>query len=551
MRHAGNCVSLCLFVRRAKHGVRLGWMMMMRVWKRLLCVGLWALLCGASYGALAQDAAHFDVNEYRVSGVFLLSAAQVEQAVTPFLGPNKTINDVDKASEALEKAYHDAGYLTALVSIPQQKVDGGVVHLQVTEAAISRLRVVGSHYFSLGQIRDATPALAEGSVPDFAEVQDELGSLNHSADRRVTPVLRPGKDSGTVEVDLKVEDQIPFHGEADINNRYSQYGSPNHADVNMHWDNLWGLQHSIGLTLQSVVGNPQESSVASLNYTWPLSTEDTLALYAVRSDSNVTYSGVTNVVGTGDIYGLRYVKTLPGHTGFMHSATFGVDYKDFGQTVSLVNAGGFDTPITYLPWLMEWDGTWSDDTSLRRFGISFNFHVSDLVGSDQQFADKRYKGLSNYSYFKGNASRKDTFNDGWTLELRSTWQVTGQALVSNEQFAIGGSDTVRGYLESSALGDLGAAGTVELSTPNLMHTAEGAITDMRFLTFLDAGSVEVLDSLTDTNQYTMVGAGVGVRLSGSHGLSLTLDYATALRSMPTVNINSGDGLVHFKLAYEW
>ena len=521
--------------------------MMIRVWKQMLAALLWA---GAG-AAMAQGVAHFDINEYRVSGVFLLSVAQVEQAVTPYLGPDKTIEDVEKASEALEKGYHDAGYLTAVVSIPQQKVDQGVVQLQVTEAAVSRLRVVGSRYYSLGQIREATPALAEGQVPNFDDVQQQLSGLNHSADRRITPVLRPGKESGSVEVDLKVEDQLPFHGEVDVNNRYSQYGSPNHLTANMHWDNLWGLQHSVGLTLQTVAGNTQESSVASLNYNWPLNAEDTLALYAVRSNSNVTYSGLTNVVGTGNIYGLRYVASLPGRTGFTHTATAGVDYKDFGQTVSLPDAGGFNTPITYLPWVAQWDGSWSDEDSVRRFGIAFNFHVSNLVGSDQQFADKRYKGLSNYSYLKGNLSRKDSFAGGWSWSVRSSWQLAAQALVSNEQFAIGGADTVRGYLESSALGDRGIAASAELGTPNLWRGPEGSLSDLRLLAFVDGGSVEVINALSDTNQYTLSSIGVGLRLSGAKGLSLTLDLASPLRDLPSAGVHSGDTLLHFKLAHEW
>lgn len=439
-----------------------------------------------------------------------------------------------------------------LVSIPPQKVEDGIVRLLATEASVSRLRVVGSHYYSLGQIRDAAPELAEGQVPNFAVVQDELGALNHSPDRHVTPVLRPGKESGTVEVDLNVEDQLPFHGEADINNRYSQFGSPNHASATLHWDNLWGQQHSIGLTLQTVVANPQESSVASVNYTWPLQGADTLALYMVRSNSNVTYSGLTNVLGTGNIYGARYVDVLPGYNGFSHSATFGVDYKSFGQSVSLVNAGGFNTPIDYLPWIAEWDGTWTGVQSVSRLGASFNFHMSHLVGSDQQFADKRYRGLANYFYIKGSASRNATDDSGWGFNLRSTWQLATQALISNEQFSIGGADTVRGYLESSAMGDLGLAASVELTTPNLMgYATANSLSDLRLLAFIDAGTVEVLYPLTDGDQYNISSTGVGLRLKGARGLSLELDFATALTDLSTVGVHSGDAMVHFKLAYEW
>ncbi|MEO7465041.1 MAG: POTRA domain-containing protein, partial [Nitrosospira sp.] len=171
----------------------------------LVCLAGWMSL---SY---AQDA-QFDVFEYRIEGATLLPVTVVEQAVYPHLGEKKTLVHVEQARDALERAYHGAGYLTVLVNIPQQKVEGGVVRLTVTEAPVKRVRVVDSRYFSPADIKAAVPEVAEGNVPNFPEMQKQLASLNRTADRRITPVLRAGKTPGTVEVDLKVKDQLPLHG---------------------------------------------------------------------------------------------------------------------------------------------------------------------------------------------------------------------------------------------------------------------------------------------------------------------------------------------------
>ena len=64
--------------------------------------------------------ARFDIDEYRVEGADALPQIEVEEAVYPFLGPNRTADDVEKARAALEKAYHDKGYQTVGVSVPQQ-----------------------------------------------------------------------------------------------------------------------------------------------------------------------------------------------------------------------------------------------------------------------------------------------------------------------------------------------------------------------------------------------------------------------------------------------
>ena len=509
--------------------------------------------------AAAPAVAHFDVLEFRVEGVTLLPAGTVERAVYPFMGPGKSLDDVQKASEALEKIYHDAGYLTVLVTIPQQKVDDGVVMLQVTEATVNRLRVEDSRYFSPAQIKAALPAVAEGTVPNFSDMQDQMGVVGRDPDRRITPVLRAGQDSGTVDVDLKVEDQLPLHGAVDVNNRYTPPGLPTHADASLHWDNLWGLQHSIGLSVQTVPEDPTESTVYTLNYNMPLPSGNSLAMYAVNSNSNLLYSAINTInVSNGHVYGFRYVANLPALGSLSETATFGADYKAFGQTTLSTAGGGYDTPITYLPMTAGWDGSWQGQGSSSKFGIALNFHSSDFVGAESDFANKAYKAHSNYTYFKGSADHTESFSNGWGLDVRSSWQLSGVPLISNEQFFIGGADTVRGYTESIASGDDGLTLTLEASTPSLLphggQTAEGLFNDVHGVIFVDSGAVQLQQPLDPTAQrVSLVGAGVGIRATGSHGLSLVLDSAWAQRSLGGVTppVHVGDTLVHFRVAYEW
>ena len=130
----------------------------------------------------------------------------------PFLGPGRTPDDVEKARAALEKVYHDKGYTTVSVQIPQQQGRGGVVFLEVAENKVGRLRVKGSRYFSLDAIKKAVPSLAEGKVPNSNDLTREFLALNQWPDRSVTMTpdsIRPGVEPGTVDVDLIVKDTFP------------------------------------------------------------------------------------------------------------------------------------------------------------------------------------------------------------------------------------------------------------------------------------------------------------------------------------------------------
>ena len=89
----------------------------------------------------------FYVREYRVIGAKQLSPLEVETAVYPFLGPERTTDDVEQARAALEKAFKDKGFQTVSVEIPQQTGKHGIIFMRVTEAVVGRLRVKGSRYF--------------------------------------------------------------------------------------------------------------------------------------------------------------------------------------------------------------------------------------------------------------------------------------------------------------------------------------------------------------------------------------------------------------------
>ncbi len=497
-----------------------------------------------------EEKARFDVFEYRVEGTTLLPVAVIEQAVYAHLGQEKTLADVEQARDALERAYHEAGYLTVLVTIPQQKVDSAVVRLTVTEAPVKRLRVVDSRYFSPTDIKSAVPELAEGNVPNFPAMQKQLASLNRSADRRITPVLRAGKTPGTIEVDLKVKDQLPLHGSVELNSRQIPNTTLTRLSANVSWDNLWHRQHSLGLTGLIAPENLDESKVFSANYTMPLPSGGFLALYGIYSASQVASLGALNVLGNGLIVGGRYILPLPGGERFFHTATLGVDYKDFTQAVNLVDGGNFNTPISYLPFTIGWDGTWLGERRTTKLGLSANFHVRGLVGDEEEFASKRFKGHSNYLFMRGNLSHTETMRQGWGLTGRASWQIAAQPLINNEQSIVGGVNTVRGYLEVAALGDDSAAGQLEVFTPNYATYLLEAIDEFRLLAFIDGGTVRVQQPLPgQKDRFNLAGTGMGLHLKGWNGISADLSWAVALEEAGRTK--AGDKRVHFLFRQAW
>jgi hemolysin activation/secretion protein len=500
--------------------------------------------------APSEPAQHFDVLEFVVDGNTVLDQETIERAVYPHLGPDHAMSDVQAARDDLEKQYQSRGYLTVAVDIPEQKISDGVVHLRVTEGRVGRLRVTGSRYFDLGEIKAQAPSIAPGTVPIFPEVQKDLAALNRTPDRRVAPVMRPGRAPGTVDVDLNVEDHAPVHGEAELNNRYNQFTRPLRFSGSLRYDNLWQAEHSLGFTWAVAPQHASDSDVLSITYLMPLSTKTSLALYTVHSSSDVS-PGATNTVGKGNIYGLRYVLQLPGSTGFYHNLTLGIDHKQFGEATRLLGQDATRTPISYTPLLLQYGGGAQDSSGETGFGLTANFAIADIFGNhDVDFQNKRDQAKAAYFALRADLSRTQVLYAGWKLYGRLAGQVSADPLISNEEYSIGGAESVRGYRESEVLGDAGFAGTVELRTPHLHAAWQDWLPQLELFAFADAGTVKVKQALPgQTANFSLAGRGAGLRLRGRQGLQVAVDWARALRR--SVYTNEGDTRVEFRVGQEF
>ncbi|MCV2359147.1 ShlB/FhaC/HecB family hemolysin secretion/activation protein [Paucibacter sp. TC2R-5] len=485
----------------------------------------------------------FDVYQYVVAGNSVLKPLEIEAAVTPFLGVGKNIRDVEAARAALEKSYHDAGYLTVLVSIPDQAVDSGEVSLQVVEAVVERLKVAGAAYTLPSDIKAGVPELAAGNVPNFKTIQDQLALVNRRPDARVTPVLKAGLLPGTVEVQLDVEDQLPLHGSVELNNRQTPNTTASRLMGSLRYDNLWQLGHSVSLTLQTSPERTGDAKVAALTYVMPTGrANDALSIYGVRSRS--VFASLANAPGMGllgdsDTMGMRYSMPLKGSSETAQSLSAGFDYKDIRQTTKLADGSGIASPVSYMSMAAGY--------SLNLFGPerSSSIDLSTALGmrrlggtSDAEFDAKRKGASASFVAFRGGLRHNDGWQ-GWGLLGRLDFQLASGPLLPSEQMSAGGADSVRGYLEGERAGDMGLHASFELRTPQYSPAGVGSAWRLGGLAFLDVARLTTLRAVApQPGQYSLAGIGVGLRLSAPGGVALDLDAASALIDGDTTSAHS-------------
>lgn len=472
----------------------------------------------------------FFIQEFRVDGGGkVLTRDEIEAAVYPFLGPYRSAADVDQARAALEQAYHDKGYQTVTVAVPRQP-RSAIIHLQVSQGEIGRLRVVGSRFFSIDEIKREAPSLEEGQSPNFTQVTHDLVSLNQLSDRRVTPTVRAGETPGTVDIDLNVKDSFPLHGSLELNNRYSANTSDLRVNGAVNYDNLWQLEHGIGFSFQVAPEDTNQVEVFSGYYLARIPDVDwlTLMIQGTSQDSNVNTLGGIGVAGKGKVIGGRANITLPQLTNYYHSLSLGIDYKHFDQDLMIAGQPSV-SPVTYYLFSGAYSGSWIGKGYETDLNASVNLSIGDWDSSSEQFEINRFGSDGSFIYFRGDVSHTRDLPEGFQAFGKIQGQAADKPLVNSEQFSAGGLGTVRGYLESEELGDNGIIGNFELRTPSLGEFFGKAVDDWRIYAFGDAGLLTIDDALPEQQEsFKLASVGAGTRLKLKDHYNGSVDFGLPL-----------------------
>jgi hemolysin activation/secretion protein/AraC-like DNA-binding protein len=235
-----------------------------------------------------------------------------------------------------------------------------------------------------------------------------------------------------------------------------------------------------------------------------------LNIYASRStsDTGVQFGALSNVVtsplltinsqDTGqnitlnEGMGGRFSLPLPQLAAVRSTLSFGVDYKRFqeasyntnnfyfiqyrtnstGQPIIIkTNSPSAQPPryntLVYLPFNVGLNGSVPDDLGTTFFNSQVNFNVANGLSADADFGKTAYttNARAGYVTLQMGADRLQTIYKDWSVKLHADGQWANGALISNEQYVMGGTAGVRGYQDGQANGDTGWRFSIEPQTP--------------------------------------------------------------------------------------
>jgi hemolysin activation/secretion protein len=469
------------------------------------------------------QAPKFTIQNFEVSGNSLLSAETITTAVAPFVGGERSMDDISKASDALRKAYADAGYPVVQVFPPEQTAASGVITLRVIEGKLSKVTVEGNQQYDVANIRASLPALKEGTSPNAPGVVADIVLANENPAKQVAVNFQAGAREGDIDANVKVTEDRIEKTTLTYDNSGSLAAGYHRLSLAYQNANIGNRDHMLTLGLNTTVENTFDGGINVVGgyripfYQYGVSL-DLIGSYSdTRTNTPATaITPETNFTGRGTYLGMRVNQSLPSVGEYRHKLVLGIDYKDFANETSAGGVRSNTGTITSKPFSIGYVAQMATPTYQLGGTLTYaqNF-PGGLHGSQADYGT----APTNWEAWRANAFVGLPLPDDWQFRATANMQFANKLLIPAEQFGIGGASSIRGYAERAVAGDSGYAMNLEFYTPDFgKHLMDNV--KSRGVFFYDFGEVRQYSGIPETR---LASLGVGLRLNYGKDLTIKAD----------------------------
>lgn len=493
----------------------------------LSCAAMWSAGAGAQQattpGASPAPSPSFVIRGFDITGDNPLADGEVSRILAPYLRTDATIETLQKATAALESALKDKGFTLYRVALPPQEV-GRTVTLNIVKFVIGKISIEGRERYSEANIRASLPELKEGSAPNFRTLAVQTAIANESQGRQLQVAVKESEDTDKIDVRIIVKESKPWSLSVSESNTGSSATGNDRLTLAGTHSNVMDRDHQLTAAYTTSLERPNDVRQFGLNYRVPLYRLGGVVGMSYTHSDVVGNFGTFNSTGAGQTFGLNYNHYLPPEGGYRGNIIVGLDHKQFD--VTHINGAPLAGQMVRRsqPLTLGYNARVESDSQIWGYNLDVAANLPGGPGNDvtsYQSEDPRVTTAS-WKVLRGGANYLTGFANGWLLGVRGQFQFSTDALISGEQFGLGGASSVRGVGERPLSGDSGLQLTTEVTTREL---APG----LRMLGFVDAGwlSNKNPNGNPKPASDSLSSAGVGLRYS-LPSMTVSADFGRVL-----------------------
>jgi hemolysin activation/secretion protein len=396
------------------------------------------------------NAPRFTVNAFAFTGNTVFRETVLKRRLERFVDLQLNLYDLTRAADAITRFYRDQGFPIARAIVPAQRVEKGVVRIEVIEGRIGKIGMVGNERYGGDTLLAYTASLPGAGLVTLAGLERSLLLLNDLPGLSARATLQPGAEFGATDVLIRAEEKFAS-GFISLDNRGREEVGEYRVDTSLDLHNPLGYGDQLGARL--IKSEHELLTFGRLSYSFPLFRN---GLRGGLTHSRTDYRIGGNFVALGiegEVTTTEVTLSYPAVRSRRRNIVYGIGARrtESEQTTLGITTEDHKIELLTASVLGNWvhEDSAATNTSLAVTGNG----KKNPYGARQ---DAQYAKLEIDVNHLRAASRT------WDLFLRGNAVFSRDALADTEKFSLGGPDSVRGYRASELRGDQGWLGIVEL-----------------------------------------------------------------------------------------
>ncbi|MBM3244378.1 MAG: ShlB/FhaC/HecB family hemolysin secretion/activation protein [Candidatus Omnitrophica bacterium] len=492
----------------------------------------------------------FYLKKIILTGCEYFACSEFDPILAKYEDKEVTLSQLQALAKELEREYLRRGVIAAAF-VPAQEIKDETVTLQVVEAKMGELKIQEAKYFKNSRLSRYWKVPA-GTTMRYDLLSQSIQMMNKNPDREVKAALFAGSKPGTTDVMLTPRTRFPIHGTYSFDNEGVASSGKKRVGYGIRHNNFLGFDDTF------IAGSTFGRSFNGTYYyhTLPLNYSGLSVLYGYsRSESKPLkeFSG-TGLKSEAVNSNISLRQDLYDKDDYIGEVFFGFDAND--KTIK-TNTG----PI--------------NRDRERIFSIGGNF-ITRKVGSTTYISPEISHAVSSFgatgknnplasrgaypvfTIFNLGVSHKRVLPYNLQTNLRFKGQAASRKLTPQQEFGLGGIDSVRGYPASDYLADNALFTSVELLAPAFFIPAEWKLpyaedtlkNQTTLVGFVDYGWGMRRGALpTEKRDVNMLGIGQGVRFNLFNQALLRLEWGFPV-ACNNPQTEGGRGRFHFSVDFQ-
>lgn len=473
------------------------------------------------------------ISDIIVEGVTLVSQEDIEEVVSQFEGKNLSLKDMQKVADLVTDLYRTRGYATSRAYLPPQTIKDGVLIIRVVEGRVGQIDIEGNRWFKSSILEKKI--LVKSQEPfDYAALQKSLVFINEHPDRTARAVLVPGKEPGTTDIVIDVEDRFPFHIGFEYNNFGSHYIERDTMALVLEHNNFLGFDDKVYFKFQT--SERSHYTLKNLRYLFPVSNDCEAGLYFIRNKVQLAHEfRDVDARGDSEVYGVFLNKGLVLLPNVDARLNLGFDYKKIKNFLLGFETSRDDIRVLKTGIDLDFMDRWGRNLVLIELDTGIPRMWGALTAKD--IHSSRVGSGGRFLKWLLNVYRLQPLPLDSSFLAKINAQFSNYNLVASEQFQIGGATSVRGFPPAEFSGDSGLYTAAEWSFPlylvprkmKIPFTQEKLYDALRLVLFYDWGTTKFHSVLPGQKRNrTLRSCGFGIRFHIRDNMSFRMEFGYPL-----------------------